>query len=556
MASAFGAAAIVLGSGCILISSTEATQCTEDADCADLDATCDLESSVCVPRGGATIASSSSGDTTTSTSTGEPTGCTSNQDCIDKSGGQPEICPEPGGECISIFSPDCSRFFPEDISLVADDNVLIFGHLAGYTGEASDQAQVGGNAVQLAAEELAQVGLGLPIGGVRRPIVFVSCDSAEEYERATDHLVDTLKVPAIIGPEKSSQAYELAVTKTVPSGTLLLLPGDTSAEFEAPFPDQGLVWHTNPSDADQADVFAVFLPILEQKLRDEVLVEGDIRVAAIVRSDVTSQATAERFFDEGTFNGKDVGANQDDGNFRQFVYNPENPDFEGLTVAVRDYAPTIILNFSNSAAETVNDVIDSIESEWLEAEPRPYWLLTESVRSESGASNLLENYLQAQDYALEDRLFGTRLALPTDRETYDKFRLRYEGRYDGANPSFGLGPASYDATYLLAYATLAAGQSPTLNGQAIASGFGKLVGPGAMIALGRPEINSAFSALSAGASIDVEGNVSRYDFDLLAGIAPRRSVIWCTVPGATIDSTFYREEDGTFDGDFSLCDKW
>jgi hypothetical protein len=85
---------------------------------------------------------------------------------------------------------------------------------------------------------------------------------------------------------------------------------------------------------------------------------------------------------------------------------------------------------------------------------------------------------------------------------------------------------SYDAFYLLAYAIVALGEEPP-SGLALSRALGRLMPPGREVAVGPLEILSGFSALRAGANIDLDGTIGHLDFDLATGEAPVDMAVLC-----------------------------
>src|SRR6185369_860371 len=74
----------------------------------------------------------------------------------------------------------------------------------------------------LAFEEINTKG-GLPpakAGGPSRPIVALSCDEFANAARAATHLVNELHVPAIVGPNTSSDTINLSRDISIKGGTV------------------------------------------------------------------------------------------------------------------------------------------------------------------------------------------------------------------------------------------------------------------------------------------------------------------------------------------------
>ncbi len=101
------------------------------------------------------------------------------------------------------------------------------------------------------------------------------------------------------------------------------------------------------------------------------------------------------------------------------------------------------------------------------------------------------------------------------------------GRALSASPN-----TTYDAVYLLAYATYAIGDLP-VTGASLSRAFARLVPPGTPIDVGLTSLFEAHRVLRAGGTIDVTGTTGPLDFDLARGEAPVDLVILCVGAGAS-----------------------
>lgn len=67
--------------------------------------------------------------------------------------------------------------------------------------------------------------------------------------------------------------------------------------------------------------------------------------------------------------------------------------------------------------------------------------------------------------------------------------------------------------YLLAYASVAAGEVPSLTGDLVAKGMFSLLGPGPTADVGSDALSDSFSVLIAHGKIDFRGAYGDYSFD-------------------------------------------
>src|SRR6185503_4362731 len=86
----------------------------------------------------------------------------------------------------------------------------------------------------------------------------------------------------------------------------------------------------------------------------------------------------------------------------------------------------------------------------------------------------------------------------------------------------------YDAMYILAYATVAAGEVPVVTGDAIGKGMLRLLGPAGQVTdVGPNGISDAFVLSVPGTTIDLNGAFGPLDFDQSTGVQSTDWVIWC-----------------------------
>ena len=91
---------------------------------------------------------------------------------------------------------------------------------------------------------------------------------------------------------------------------------------------------------------------------------------------------------------------------------------------------------------------------------------------------------------------------------------------------------TYDAFYLLAYATYAASGEP-LTGASLSRAIARLLPPGRPIDVGPAGIFEAYATLRRGENIDLNGAFGTLDFDMTTGEVPFDQALLC----ASIDET-------------------
>jgi hypothetical protein len=113
----------------------------------------------------------------------------------------------------------------------------------------------------------------------------------------------------------------------------------------------------------------------------------------------------------------------------------------------------------------------------------------------------------------------------SNSELYARFQEHYRSLVKDGSVAEQSSAGNYDAAYLLAYATVAAGR--TITGATLSQGLTRAVASGMSINVGPEQIGDAFSALLAGQSIDFKGATGAYNFDVTAGEPAGDIQIWC-----------------------------
>jgi ABC-type branched-subunit amino acid transport system substrate-binding protein len=481
-------------------------------------------------------------------------GCTSHAECFDKLG-VPGICRAFDRTCAPLFSAECKEADMDDRSLKAikdDAGTIVLGVLAPLT---SDQASTGRaifNASLVAVDEITNAKNGIPsptAGGRSRPLAFVPCDQINDEAAATDHLANTLKVPAIIGPQFSGTLKRIYGT-TLAAHTLLFSPSATASDI-AGLSDNNLVWRTAPPDVLQAKAIAGLIATrVEPQVRAE-LTDGataQLKLAVMHKSD--SYGTGLETDIRGVVQINGVALSSTNPNYQPFNYGDPDSDGAGLdaridasVASVVTQAPHIVIIVGTVEAAT--KVLPKLEAAWKEPAYRPRYIVTDGVQ----APELVTAAPGGSELA--KRILGT---VPGTQSTqYADFLQRYrsDSRFSTSSPDVFGTAGGYDATYMLAYSILAAGDQP-LTGEILAQGFGKLVS-GDPIDLGSADsLNKAFDIINQGGSININGASGPLDFDLKTGDATSDIQIWCISSQSKIINTGeFLGASGSLAGTFS-----
>ncbi len=502
---ALGLLLLAASGACSLVVDTSADQCASDADCAAKgDA---FAGALCVQRACTKLA------------------CSSGKACVDLLG-VPSLC-RADGVCAKLQSDDCKEILADAADLT-DDAVQWYGVLLPRSGTGKSRGTTDMNGIELARRDFKTSANGLPpiaVGKPSRNLGFVVCDDAVDPVRAATHLADDLKVPAILGPAFSGVTIEVATKVTIPKGVLVLSPSATSP-FITKLVDGGLVWRTAPSDTEQARAMALVLSSkLEPAVHAGTLPAGaTMRVAIAHKGDAYGKGLFGALYDVVRFNGGKTAA--DNGaDFKEIDFgdpgDPTNTDpaarYAAAASALVAYQPHVII--LAGTAEGVLSVFGPTEQQWT-ASFKPRWLMSDGEQ----VAELWQQF--GSDATLRARVLGT--SPGSTSPLYDKFQSRYRATFtDGTSPD-QYAASSFDATYLLVYATSHVGAG-AITGASIAEGLKHTVPPGTAIDVGPQGINDAFTALtsSASANVDFNGASGPLDFDVTTGEADADIIAWC-----------------------------
>ncbi len=395
----------------------------------------------------------------------------------------------------------CDTILGEDPRLAEPDAVLLFGAIFPQSGALSTVGPGMRNGVELAVQEINQIG-----GVLGRKIGVLACDSgtsASQAVVAASHLVDVAQVEAIIGAGASGVTIDAFSQVAKARGVLMLSPSATSPAI-SDLPDDGLLWRIAPSDAIQGKAIA---GLLLNDLSAE-------RVAVVSRDDAYGNGLALVIQQELC---RTVACSAD--SFRAEIYpgDPDDPTFAATQDAIvgrlEAWGPDVVVLVAFGA-----DGLAFLQR----AEGKGFsFVLTDGTRSTSLMPAL-------GDRELLCGIVGTNPGAP-DPEHFHPFEVKYGARF-GRTPATYAAQA-YDAAYALGFAwaaTQGAGIAPeAVDGRAIAKGMTRL-SAGVAIGVGLDGWGQGVAELSssATATIDVEGISGSLDFDAAVGEAPAAIELW------------------------------
>lgn len=455
--------------------------------------------------------------------------CATNAECIAKLGDF-SICRKSDFKCAKLLSPDC----PNVLGDWKDDNALVFGSILPIVGPDKAGGLPQYDAIAVAVDDFKQGSNGLPPAKgttARRPIVVVGCseesddpNDVDAPTRSAQHLVNDVKVPAIIGDSFSGDTQTSAQV-TIPGGVLLMSPSATSVAI-TDLADNGLVWRTSPSDVIQAKALTTLFPQVEASTRSRLGL-GDpmtrpLRVLIVNKGDSYGKGLAAALQQSLVFNGKPATGNAStDFNTVDFG-DPSSGTVDysvplgKINALISSTPPDVV--FLLGTNEIITNIMVPLEAASWPMDKKPTYLLADGglVPELWGAVG--------SNTELRKRVFGS--APGTNNDIYKIYRQRYLSFInDGTSPDVGTTAGAYDALYVLAYA--AATIDGPITGAGLNEGLKRVVPPGTASTPGLLNINTALGILASGQNIDYNGASGPLDFDVVKGEAPSDIQIWC-----------------------------
>ncbi len=454
--------------------------------------------------------------------------CTTNKECIDGLGkaamcihpkvechareqsnaeAQIDACTQERSRCQVLESVDCKTILGDP----ANDDAVLIGSLFSLTGSNALAGLARMKGVENAFKEISSVGIPSP-GRNARTLVVLECDEGANVTRAATHLVQDLRVAAIVGPESSQDTTDVSHI-SIPSGTLLISPSATSKRI-TDLVDNDLVWRTAPSDVLQTQVLVDQLAALESAFVT-AHPNTKTKVAFVYSEDDYGRDLLDLIFAKAKLNGKalDDAENQSQILKLNYPHNAENLQAQVSQVLAAAPRPAIVVGLGSR--EIASKFLTPLEAGWG-AEPPPEYLFSDAVHKQE----LLD---AVSDDRLRKRVRGT-IPAPQATAAFHAFVAKY-----GTPQVLGVAGA-YDSMFLITYALV--DPPKVVTGDVIQKGFRYLV-DGPKVDVGGANLSMGFQALfartdgGAAATFNFEGASGPLDFDLDRGEAPSNIEVWC-----------------------------
>jgi hypothetical protein len=507
---------------CTAFVSEDATQCSNDADCAARGP--DFADTVCGAKGFC------------ETKPVPPPECTKNSDC--KAKGADMVCSALQQKCTSIAMEDCNVEYGNP----TDDGTVILGLLS----------EIGPNDTlyfrqrqHLAAAKLAfreyfeKSGATLPGG---RKASLVAC--TERFPRKVAAHLANIGALAVIGP--SDEARQRAVVETLAQGKVpsftpwmngnpsAVIPESTSVAWIASFLRPEVIPPLNALVAEQ-----------ETRIRTQRSpAPSAIRIATVINEPTTS--TFNSFAEYGElmdqrllFNGKSAVENQRDpacGNCYQRFSTSQaaKAAVEQKAKDILAFKPDIVIPFAD--IDWGAQLLPKLEELYaLEPETthRPVYVHAFLQIEDQGYK-----FLNVGNDDVRKRITGIR---PVRDNSFEVFSNKFKDAYRspstpdklGGDPNPGAGRA-FETALLLLFATHAAlVEDPAAGPQSIVSALKKVTDKTSATKVTLNDIPSGVARLNAKDSIDLIGLFTSFAFDEKTQSARASWATWCVTNSAT-----------------------
>lgn len=350
------------------------------------------------------------------------------------------------------------------------DGVLALGSVMPLTGDLQDYGPGMEAAVALAVDDINAAG-----GVLGADVTLVSEDSGTDpgiAGPATDKLVNSENVDAILGAAGSTVTIQGVLPITTPNGRMACSGSATSPEISV-YEDEGLFIRTAPSDQFQSKLLA-----------DNITSEGYGSVAIVNRADDYGQAFADLTEQELTDAGAEVVA--------KVAVDPEGTNFDADVSEVISSSPdaVVLILFPEEGATVLSAMIEQ------GAGPADIPIYT----TDGLASDDLGAAVDEANPSVVDGIQGTR---PGATEEPTEFNDRLAAEKDVSEVTFAA--QFYDCTVTLALAAEAAGTDDPVEMakvvQEVTSGGEKCT-----------DFAACKELLDAGEDIDYDG-ITGFDLD-------------------------------------------
>jgi len=340
---------------------------------------------------------------------------------------------------------------------------------------------------------------------------------------AARHLVDDLRVPAIVGPTTGEHVVDVTQQISAKGGTLLMTPTSVVSAI-SDLADEGLTWRTIPSDAQRAKLVIEEMKELETLLRTTRGLDT-VKLAIVHATDAAGASAHDAIRGKLILNGRFITDAANEANVSVDAHEAGNTAM--LASIATKYAvgfkPDIVFI---TAPEQITGLLVPLEQALTAARAleRPYYVVTEAAKTKA-----LLDVMRSNDVPPDTRRRVRGVGMKpeaTSASVLAEFEAAFAARYEGMPlPMTAAASLSYDATYAIAYA-LATAPDEVPSGAVVAQGL-RALGVGDPVAVGPKGTRAAFQQLAKRKSVSLRGTFSKMQWDPSGDLTAGTVEIWC-----------------------------
>lgn len=473
-----------------------------------------------------------------------PQACTSYRDCTPYAWNEPKLCID--RQCVPLKDGlGCDTVFGQE-NLWSDTPPFVFGIMAEFQSIRGVQKAT----FDLAVSEFSRGEL--EIGGKRVLPVAVACEvstsDAAALKQSVDHLVDTLRVPAIVSSmrrEWLTTAFEHA--HAIKGKDVFFLSTFESNSRLTTIDDDGLLWHMRPSELDIARPYPSLVRRVEAYV-NPTPEEGERRPTrlALIESVDPVHAEVAAYLDESlTFNGKFTRENAPE-NYLRILHDPKRVAFTEVLQRLTEFDPDVIV--ASVGFEFVDGTMAPLEALRPAGKRGPFYVVGPQIFAFRNIWDVVQGVP-----GLAARVVGVMTSTAREPQLSDAFLSKL---WSATPPMDGRGAQdSYDAIYFTLYAAAAAGRVPEITGSLIARGMLQLI-DGPRFDVGVTDMPRVMPYLQNGLGrIALHGTSGPPTFDPGTGARSGPGSVWCIGltdgnPGLRWDALQHDPATDTLYGDF------
>ena len=393
---------------------------------------------------------------------------------------------------------------------------------------------------EMAAAEFNELGLKDRYGEPPSPLVVIVCNnSAETVPGAFHHLIDEVRVPAVLAAMDSAQLLE-GFNKY--PDTFFVSAFNASRDLAVA--SDGRAWAMLGLPSDYAGIYEAIMPHIERLAHAPLKLAGvdrKLRVAAVIEGSSFERELAEAVLSRIAFNG--LGALQQPNEFlevsvasqgwNQSVLGQGGNEGQTVLEELREYRPDIVFSFAGAVFTTRDDGVMSRLNQESPPSERPVYILSpENVVAGADVEYELRRLGDVDGQYNAGRVLGIAAAgLPAGKtDALLEFRFNLNKHAPDASSAFN---NYYDAFYFMVDSVYASPRRGFFDGSVGADDLRRamkqLTNLGAAeFDIGPDGIPAVFAALDEpNAELQLNGTMGPPDFNRDTGMRRESGSVYC-----------------------------